>query len=176
MIPTCTKGVIWGNAMAKLKELAEKGNIPVTTTLQGLGAFDEYHPLSLHMLGMHGSAYANYAMQSADVVIAIGARFDDRVTGRLDSFAPEARAASRRGEGGIIHMELLNKNIDKTVDVDIALEADCGEILSEILPHIEFNERKVGWHCFFDTSIHFPSRSPLLLVFFTVSPQTSAIF
>lgn len=68
-----------------LKRLSEHGNIPVTTTLQGLGAFDENSERSLHMLGMHGSAYANLAMQSADVIIALGARFDDRVTGKIDS-------------------------------------------------------------------------------------------
>uniref|UniRef100_A0A7S0H0M9 Acetolactate synthase n=1 Tax=Amorphochlora amoebiformis TaxID=1561963 RepID=A0A7S0H0M9_9EUKA len=139
------QGIIQAEAMDLLKEFAEKGNIPVTTTLQGLGGFDEYSPLSLHMLGMHGSAYANYAMQNADVIIAIGARFDDRVTGRLDSFAPAARAASRRGEGGIIHVELLHKNIDKTVEVDIALEADCGEVLQDILPDLKHQERK-EWH------------------------------
>jgi acetolactate synthase I/II/III large subunit len=68
-----------------LKELSEKGRIPVTTTLMGLGAFDEEHPHSLHMLGMHGSAYANLAMQTADVIVSLGARFDDRVTGNLKS-------------------------------------------------------------------------------------------
>jgi len=68
-----------------LKQLSDIANIPVTTTLQGLGAFDERDPKSLHMLGMHGSAYANFAMQEADVLIALGARFDDRVTGKVDS-------------------------------------------------------------------------------------------
>lgn len=68
-----------------LKQLSQHGNIPVTTTLQGLGGFDELDEKSLHMLGMHGSAYANLAMQSADVIIALGARFDDRVTGKIDS-------------------------------------------------------------------------------------------
>lgn len=68
-----------------LRKLAIQGNIPVTTTLQGMGAFDELNDLSLHMLGMHGSAYANLAMQSADLIIALGARFDDRVTGNLKS-------------------------------------------------------------------------------------------
>lgn len=68
-----------------LKQLAKTANIPVTTTLQGLGAYDEMDPLSLHMLGMHGSAYANLAMQSADLIVALGARFDDRVTGNLKS-------------------------------------------------------------------------------------------
>ncbi len=68
-----------------LKQLSDLGNIPVTTTLQGLGAYDERSDKSLHMLGMHGSAYANFAMQEADVLIALGARFDDRVTGKVDS-------------------------------------------------------------------------------------------
>ena len=77
-----------------LKQIADQGNIPVTTTLQGLGAFDETDEKSLHMLGMHGSAYANLAMQQADVIIALGARFDDRVTGKVDTFAPAAKAAT----------------------------------------------------------------------------------
>lgn len=68
-----------------LKRLSDEWNIPVTTTLMGMGAFDEEDPKSLHMLGMHGSAYANLAMQDADVIIALGARFDDRVTGKVDS-------------------------------------------------------------------------------------------
>lgn len=81
-----------------LRKLAEEHNIPVTTTLHGLGAFDELSDLSLHMLGMHGSAYANLAMQSADLIIALGARFDDRVTGRVDRFAPAASAAAQEGD------------------------------------------------------------------------------
>ncbi|ORZ41721.1 Thiamin diphosphate-binding protein [Catenaria anguillulae PL171] len=100
-----------------LKQLAEKAQIPVTTTLQALGAFDEHSPLSLHMLGMHGSAYANMAMQQADVMIALGARFDDRVTGNLAKFAPAARKAEKEGKGGIYHFEILPKNINKTVQV-----------------------------------------------------------
>ena len=77
-----------------LKELSDKAQIPVTTTLQGLGGFDELDPKSLHMLGMHGSAYANMAMQEADLIIALGARFDDRVTGNIAKFAPQAKAAA----------------------------------------------------------------------------------
>ncbi len=68
-----------------VKAFAEQGNIPVTTTLQGMGGFDEMHPLSLHMVGMHGAAYANLAMQTSDVIICLGARFDDRVTGTISS-------------------------------------------------------------------------------------------
>ncbi|KAJ7085207.1 hypothetical protein B0H15DRAFT_988753 [Mycena belliarum] len=102
-----------------LAQLSENGNIPVCTTLQGLGTFDEMHPNSLHMLGMHGSAYANIAMQQADVIIALGGRFDDRVTGKIDTFAPAARAAALQGRGGITHFEILPKNINKVVEATI---------------------------------------------------------
>ena len=79
----------------------------------GLGAFDELDPRSLHMLGMHGSVSANYAMQNADVIIALGARFDDRVTGNLKKFAPKAVEAAAARRGGIIHFEISPKNINK---------------------------------------------------------------
>ncbi len=102
------------NYSEAVRELARAGNIPVTTTLQGMGVFDELDPLSLHMLGMHGSAYANHAMQGADVIIAVGARFDDRVTGNLKLFAPAAKRASAEGRGGIIHLEISSKNINKS--------------------------------------------------------------
>lgn len=94
-----------------LAEMAEKCQIPVTTTLQGLGGFDELNNLSLHMLGMHGSPYANLAIQEADVLIALGARFDDRVTGNLEKFAPAAKAAEKEKRGGIVHFEIMPKNI-----------------------------------------------------------------
>ena len=117
-----------------LRAVAQRGNIPVTTTLLGMGVMDELDPLSLHMLGMHGSAYANHAMQNADVIIAVGARFDDRVTGNLKLFAPAAKAASKEGRGGIIHLEVMSKNINKTVPVDISVEGDCGVTLALLLP------------------------------------------
>lgn len=81
------QGVILSEATDVLQQIAEKANIPVTTSLQGLGAFDEHSPLALHMLGMHGSAYANWAVRDTDCLIAIGARFDDRVTGDISRFA-----------------------------------------------------------------------------------------
>jgi hypothetical protein len=90
--------VLQSEASELLKAFAESCNIPVTTTIQGLGCFDELSPLSLHFLGMHGSAYANYAMQQADLIVALGARFDDRVTGNLNSFAP----VSERGWGVVV--------------------------------------------------------------------------
>ncbi|GAA5913686.1 hypothetical protein JCM6882_008719 [Rhodosporidiobolus microsporus] len=118
-----------------LRRLAKEGNIPVTTTLMGLGAFDELDEThSLHMLGMHGSAYANLAMQSADVIIALGARFDDRVTGRLDAFAPAARAAAAQGRGGIIHFEIQPKNVNKVVNANVAITGDVLQSVKELLP------------------------------------------
>jgi acetolactate synthase I/II/III large subunit len=122
---------------ALLKQLAKEGNIPVTTTLQGLGAFDELDEMSLHMLGMHGSAYANFAMQEADVIIALGARFDDRVTGKVDSFAPAAKAAATQGRGGIIHFEIQPKNINKIVDAQIPVMGDVITNLASLVPLIK---------------------------------------
>ena len=94
-----------------LAEFAEKCKIPTTTTVHGLGGFDELNDLSLHMLGMHGSPYANLAMQEADLIIALGARFDDRVTINLEKFAPQAKAAEKENRGGIVHFEIMPKNI-----------------------------------------------------------------
>jgi len=127
-------GVILSGASDVLRELARKGNIPVTTTLLGLGAFDEVadERYALHMLGMHGSAYANYSVQNCDLLIAVGARFDDRVTGKLDTFAPKAR---------IIHIDVDPSSISKNVDVDIPVVGDARAILSELLPLIESRDR-----------------------------------
>jgi len=124
------------NGPKYLRELSERAQIPVTTTLQGLGAFDERDEKSLHMLGMHGSAYANMAMQEADLILALGARFDDRVTGNLNSFAPEAKAAAMQGRGGIVHFEIMPKNINKVVEATEAVEGDVTDSLELLLPHI----------------------------------------
>ncbi len=128
-------GVIISGATAELRELARKGNVPVTTTLMALGAFDEVSDarLTLHMLGMHGSAYANYAVQNCDLLVAVGARFDDRVTGKLDTFAPNAR---------IIHIDIDPSSISKNVDVDIPVVGDAKAILREMLPMIEHHPRE----------------------------------
>jgi acetolactate synthase I/II/III large subunit len=130
---------------ALLKELAEKACIPVTTTLQGLGAFDEEDPKSLHMLGMHGSAYANMSMQNADLIIALGARFDDRITGSVAKFAPEARAAALEGKGGIIHFEIMPKNINKVVQATQAVEGDVVANLAALLPHVQEVPERTEW-------------------------------
>ena len=126
-------GVISGGAEGVLRQLAKKGNIPVTTTLLGLGAFDELDPLSLCMLGMHGSAFANYSVQESDCLIAVGARFDDRVTGNLATFAPHAK---------IIHIDIDPASISKNVDVDIAVIGDARLSLQEMLGYIEHRDRK----------------------------------
>ncbi|EIN07039.1 acetolactate synthase [Punctularia strigosozonata HHB-11173 SS5] len=125
-----------------LRKLSQDGNIPVTTTLQGLGAYDEQDPKSLHMLGMHGSAYANLAMQEADVIIALGARFDDRVTGKVDTFAPTARAAAIQGRGGIIHFEIQPKNVNKVVDATIPVLGDVVANLAGLVPYIRHAPRE----------------------------------
>jgi acetolactate synthase-1/2/3 large subunit len=120
-----------------LKELADKASIPVTTTLQGLGGFDELDEKALHMLGMHGSAYANLSMQEADLIIALGARFDDRVTGNVAKFAPQAKAAAAEGRGGIVHFEIMPKNINKVVQATEAVEGDVVDNLALLLPQVE---------------------------------------
>ncbi|KAI3655018.1 hypothetical protein MP228_000398 [Amoeboaphelidium protococcarum] len=127
-----------------LRELAIKAQIPVTTTIQGMGAFDEMHPLSLHMLGMHGAAYANLAMQNADLIISLGARFDDRVTGALNKFAPEARRAEQEGRGGIVQFDISPKNIGKIVGVTCSVEGDLSKGLEQLIQNhnIEQKDRK----------------------------------
>lgn len=128
-----------------LKELADKASIPVTTTLQGLGAFDELDDKSLHMLGMHGSAYANMAIQEADLIIALGARFDDRITGNLSKFAPAAKAAAAVGRGGIIHFEIMPKNINKVVQATEAVEGDVITNLAQLIPHVNACPERPEW-------------------------------
>ncbi|PHH65024.1 hypothetical protein CDD81_3422 [Ophiocordyceps australis] len=120
-----------------LKQLADKASIPVTTTLLGLGGFDELDSKALHMLGMHGSAYANMAMQEADVIIALGGRFDDRVTGNIAKFAPGAKAAAAQGRGGIVHFEVMPKNINKVVQATEAVEGDVASNLKLLLPEVK---------------------------------------
>ena len=115
-------------AFAEVLELAERTGIPVTTTLHGLGTFPEDHELSLGMLGMHGTAYANYAVHHADLLIAVGARFDDRVTGKVSAFAPDAK---------IIHMDIDPGEINKVRRADVSIVGDCRAALIELLKHVE---------------------------------------
>ncbi len=126
-------GVIIANASKELRALAEKAHLPVTMTLLGLGSFDQRKAESLDMLGMHGSAYANYAVQECDLLIAVGARFDDRVTGNVETFAPNAK---------IIHIDIDPSSISKNVGVDIPVVGDAKVILKELVKEVEYQERK----------------------------------
>jgi len=121
--------------------LAKAANIPVTTTLHAMGVFDELDPLSMHMLGMHGAAYANYAVQDSDLIIAIGSRFDDRTTGALAKYAPVALEAEREGRGGIIHFDIEKSQFGRIVQPTIAVEGDAIEAMTMMTPHVEFKER-----------------------------------
>lgn len=126
-----------------LKQLADKAIIPVTTTIQGLGAYDQRDEKSLDFLGMHGSAAANTAIQNADLILALGARFDDRVTGNVSKFAPAARLAALQGKGGIVHFEISPKNINKVVEATEAIEGDVTRNLDVFLPLVkEVKDRK----------------------------------
>ncbi|KNC77543.1 acetolactate synthase, mitochondrial [Sphaeroforma arctica JP610] len=135
------QGIISSDASKELAMLAELGNIPVTTTLQGMGGFDELDSKSVHMLGMHGSAYANYTIQDSDCIIALGARFDDRVTGNLQKFAPAAFKAERDGKGGIIHFEISRKNVNKVLNCTEVVMGDVKVNLKKLLPMIKRSER-----------------------------------
>ncbi|MCD6430660.1 MAG: biosynthetic-type acetolactate synthase large subunit [Deltaproteobacteria bacterium] len=126
-------GVVLANAASELTELACRLNIPVTTTMMGLGAFPEDDYLSLGMLGMHGTYRANMAVTESDVMVALGARFDDRVTGRIDKFAPDAK---------IIHVDIDPTSISKNVDVDIPIVGDVSDVLQKMLEVIKVSNEK----------------------------------
>ena len=117
-------GVISSNASPELYELAELTQVPVTQTLMGLGSFPMAHPLSLDMLGMHGTYYANMAVHNSDCLVAVGARFDDRVTGRVDAFAPNAE---------IIHIDIDPSSISKNIQVGIPIVGDCKRVLAKLV-------------------------------------------
>ncbi|MDR9755979.1 MAG: biosynthetic-type acetolactate synthase large subunit [Thermoanaerobacterales bacterium] len=126
-------GVIASGAAEELKEFAEKTQIPVTTTLMGKGAIPEDHPLSLGMVGMHGTYYANYAVSHSDLLIAVGARFDDRVTGRLDTFATQAK---------VIHIDIDAAELGKNVRPHHILNGDAKLVLQELLSRVEIPQTK----------------------------------
>ncbi|UGV41755.1 acetolactate synthase large subunit [Methanococcoides orientis] len=120
-------GVIGSNASKELLAFAEKIKAPVTSTLTGIGGFPNDNDLYLGMLGMHGTKYANYAVQESDLLIAVGARFDDRVTGKLQSFAPNAK---------IIHIDIDPAEISKNITVDIPIVGDAKDILKSLLTYV----------------------------------------
>lgn len=129
-------GIITSGAHLVLRELAEKIQAPVTNTFMGLGGFCGTHKLFLGMLGMHGTAYANHAIMESDLIIAVGARFDDRVTGRLDAFAPNAK---------VIHIDIDPSSIAKNVRVDIPIVGDAKNIIGELLKQIKQAPDTLEW-------------------------------
>ena len=121
-------GAIISGAAEEVQQLAHKANVPVTTTLMGLGAFPESDPLSLKMLGMHGSWYANTAVMQSDLLVSIGARFDDRVTGKLEEFAPNSKK---------IHIDIDPSSMNKNVRVDLPIVGDVRRVLQQMIPLVE---------------------------------------
>ncbi|MGD1713186.1 biosynthetic-type acetolactate synthase large subunit [Dapis sp. BLCC M172] len=117
-------GAISADAHAEIQELAEHFNVPATTTLMGKGAFNEHHPLSVGMLGMHGTAYANFAVSECDLLIAVGSRFDDRVTGKLDEFACNAK---------VIHIDIDPAEVGKNRTPDVPIVGDVRQVLIDML-------------------------------------------
>ncbi len=142
-------GVISANASDELRAFAIKANLPVTMTLLGLGSYDQTRAESLDMLGMHGTAYANYAVQECDLMIAIGARFDDRVTGKLKTFAPNAK---------FIHIDIDPASISKNVNVNIPVVGDAKYILGEMTKEVQHKERKAWFDKIADWKKRFPLR------------------
>jgi acetolactate synthase-1/2/3 large subunit len=126
-------GIIAARASDLLRELVEKTGIPVASTLLGLGGFPATHPLCLGMMGMHGEAWVNKAIQEADLIVALGMRFDDRVTGKLETYAQRAKK---------IHCELDPAEVNKNVHVDVALIGDVAETLRALVPAVTRRERK----------------------------------
>jgi acetolactate synthase-1/2/3 large subunit len=129
------RGTIISRAYEELREMAEKAQIPVITTLLGIGSFPENHMLSLGMLGMHGMAYANMAVDEADLLIAIGMRFDDRATARVSGFAPRAR---------IIHIDIDPAEIGKNLRVDVPIVGDVKNVLKELNKEL-VTQNRIEW-------------------------------
>ncbi len=129
------RGVIISQACDELRGLAETGQVPVVTTLLGIGAFPESHVLSYGMVGMHGMAYANMAVNNADAIVAIGMRFDDRATAKVAGFAPSAH---------IVHIDIDPAEIGKNVAVDVPIVGDVRAVLGELNQQVESGDR-VDW-------------------------------
>ena len=125
-------GIIVSGAMREVRDFAERAGIPVAMTLLGLGAFPASHPLNLGMMGMHGEAWVNHTIQEADLLLAFGMRFDDRVTGNLKTYATNAKK---------IHIEIDPAEINKNVKVDVPLVGDLREVLLELMPKVESIDR-----------------------------------
>jgi acetolactate synthase-1/2/3 large subunit len=129
-------GIIHSSADAELRALAESTGTPVTLTLMGLGGFPANHPLYLGMLGMHGSYAANMAVTQCDLLVAVGCRFDDRVTGKIERFAPQAK---------IIHIDIDPSSISKNVKVDVPIVGDAKTVLAQVLRALKKDPQEHAW-------------------------------
>jgi len=134
-------GVVASNAAAEIRALVEKACLPVTSTLMGLGGFPGDHRLFLGMLGMHGTRSANYAVCECDCLIAVGARFDDRVTGLLDCFAPNAQ---------VVHIDIDAAEIGKNVGVTVPIVGDVKMVMEQLIPKIEASSGRPEWLAMID--------------------------
>ena len=132
-IAFCGHGIVAAGASELLAQFVEKTGIPVASTLLGLGGFPATHPLHLGMMGMHGEAWVNKAIQEADLILALGMRFDDRVTGKLETYAPRAKK---------IHCELDPAEINKNVRADVPLVGDVADTLRSLLPKVSRRDRR----------------------------------
>ena len=122
---------------AALMALAEAAEIPWTTTVHAMGVLSEHHPYSMHMLGMHGAAYANFAIQESDLIIAVGSRFDDRTTGVLPKYAPVAKQAHLDGTGGFIHFDIEPSQFGRVLHPTLAIPGDCKLAVEKLVPMVK---------------------------------------
>src|SRR6185503_6149101 len=133
-------GILLSGASDLVRRFAERADVPVAMTLLGIGGIPASHPLNLGMMGMHGEPWVNQAIQEADLLIAIGMRFDDRVTGNLKTYAPRAKK---------IHLEIDPAEINKNVPVDVGLVGDVSELVARLLPHVPEGDRS-AWRSHID--------------------------
>lgn len=129
-------GIVASQSQQLVQSFAERAGLPTTMTLMGLGTIPQQHPLYLGMLGMHGARYTNMILQESDLLIVVGARFDDRAIGKAEQFCPDAK---------IIHVDIDRAEISKIKQPDIAINADAGQVLAMLLPQIEVNSRQ-AWN------------------------------
>lgn len=129
-------GIVASQSQQLVQSFAERARLPTTMTLMGLGTIPQQHPLYLGMLGMHGARYTNMILQESDLLIVVGARFDDRAIGKAEQFCPDAK---------IIHVDIDRAEISKIKQPDIAINADAGQVLAMLLPQIEVNARQ-AWN------------------------------
>ena len=142
-------GVI--NAPEQIRQLAEKANLPTTLTLMALGMLPKAHPLSLGMLGMHGARSTNFILQEADLLIVLGARFDDRAIGKTEQFCPNAK---------IIHVDIDRSELGKIKQPHVAIQGDVGEVLEQLIPQVEAQPRSAWLQLVADLQREFPSTIP----------------